>query len=51
MNAPFTRNAAVGFEPNISAAPSFVSGGTTYEFASWSDGEERSHVIRFPRPT
>ncbi len=48
MNAPFTRNAAVDFEPNISAAPSFVSGGTTYEFAGWSNGEPRSHVITIP---
>ena len=46
--APFTRNAAIDFEPNIAAAPSFVSGGTTYEFASWSDGKARSHVIKAP---
>jgi glucose/arabinose dehydrogenase len=48
QNAPFTRNAAVDFVSNIAAAPSFVSGGTTYEFAGWSDGGQRSHEITIP---
>jgi glucose/arabinose dehydrogenase/PKD repeat protein len=48
QNAPFTRSAAVDFNANIAAGPSFVSGGTTYEFASWSDGKPRSHDIVIP---
>ena len=47
-NAPWVRNAAVDFVSNIGAAPSFVSGGTTYEFAGWSDGGQRSHQITIP---
>jgi glucose/arabinose dehydrogenase len=47
-NAPLVRTAAVGFDASISAAPSFVSGGTTYEFAGWSDGTARSHQYTVP---
>ena len=46
--APFTKTAAVGFRPTVSAPESFVSGGVTYSFSHWSDGGARQHAISVP---
>jgi glucose/arabinose dehydrogenase/PKD repeat protein len=46
--APFTRSSAIGFVGSISAAPSFATRGTIYEFAGWSDGDARAHEITVP---
>jgi PKD repeat protein len=48
QTAPFTTNAAVGFATTITAAPSFVAGGVTYNFVSWSDGGAAAHNITIP---
>src|SRR4029079_13123521 len=41
-NAPYVQPAAVDFLSSISADPSFVSGGVTYDFTGWSDGGARA---------
>ena len=46
--APVVESSAVDFVSSISAAPTFVSGGTTYEFSGWSDGGARAHDITIP---
>lgn len=46
--APFTANAAVGYQTSISAAEQFTSGGATYTFSSWSDGGARLHDVTIP---
>lgn len=46
--APFTKQAAVGFRTTLSAADSFVVGGTAYRFYRWSDGGARQHAITIP---
>ena len=46
--APFPGPAAIGFKTSISAASSFVSGGRTYQFTGWSDGEARLRDITVP---
>jgi PKD repeat protein len=47
-NAPYVQQAAIGFQSTISADPTFVSGGVTYDFAGWSDGAPRAHTITIP---
>jgi glucose/arabinose dehydrogenase/PKD repeat protein len=47
-SAPVAKTAAVDFVSSISAAQTFTSGGTTYEFAGWSDGGARAHNITIP---
>jgi glucose/arabinose dehydrogenase len=47
-NAPYVQQSAIGFQSTISADPTFVSGGTTYDFAGWSDGGARAHTITIP---
>ena len=46
--APFTKVAAVGYLATISAAPSFVKDGVTYQFEGWSDGGAAQHAISVP---
>nr|MDQ6910549.1 PQQ-dependent sugar dehydrogenase [Actinomycetota bacterium] len=46
--APMARSSAVDFVSSISAADSFTSGGTPYEFVGWSDGGARAHNITIP---
>ena len=46
--APLNRAAAVDFVSSISAAQSFTSGGTTYEFVAWSDGGTRARDVTIP---
>jgi glucose/arabinose dehydrogenase len=46
--APVTQTSAVDFVSSISAASSFTSGSTTYEFVGWSDGGARAHNITIP---
>ncbi len=43
--APFTRTMIVGSTTSISAPTPQTSGGTSYAFASWSDGGARNHNI------
>lgn len=43
--APFTRTAINGSTLSISAPSPQASGGTTYQFVSWSDGGAQSHNI------
>ena len=45
---PFSRTVIVGSDNSISAPTPQTLGGTTYEFASWSDGGARSHNIIAP---
>jgi hypothetical protein len=42
---PFTRTAIVGSTLSVSAPSPQASGGTTYEFAGWSDGGAQTHTI------
>jgi glucose/arabinose dehydrogenase/PKD repeat protein len=42
---PFPRTVIVGSSLSISAPSPQVSGGTTYEFVSWSDGGAQTHNI------
>jgi PKD repeat protein len=46
--APVEVTAAVGFKATIEAAETFVYGGRTYRFVSWSDGGDRQHRITVP---
>ncbi|MDX6644003.1 MAG: hypothetical protein QOD76_1965, partial [Solirubrobacteraceae bacterium] len=46
--APFTRTLIVNSISSISAPPSQVLGGSTYNFASWSDGGAATHNITSP---
>jgi PKD repeat protein len=46
--APIVESSAIDFVSSISAAQSFTSDGTTYEFAGWSDGGQRAHNITIP---
>jgi PKD repeat protein len=46
--APLTRTAAVGFQASIAAEQSFDSGGRHWEWASWSDGGPRAHLVTIP---
>jgi len=46
--APLTKTAAIGYKPAISAADSFVSGGITRVFGTWSDSGARTHFITVP---
>jgi hypothetical protein len=43
--APFTRTVIVGSSNSISAPSPQTLGGTTYQFASWSDGGAQTHNI------
>jgi uncharacterized repeat protein (TIGR01451 family) len=43
--APFTQRVIVGSRTSISAPSPQVVGGTTFTFASWSDGGARSHEV------
>jgi glucose/arabinose dehydrogenase len=43
--APFSRTAIVGSKTFVSAPTPQKVAGTTYRFASWSDGKARSHEI------
>jgi glucose/arabinose dehydrogenase/PKD repeat protein len=45
---PFSRTVIVGSNNSISATSPQVLGGTTHEFASWSDGSAQSHDIVAP---
>jgi glucose/arabinose dehydrogenase/PKD repeat protein len=45
---PFTRTVIVGSNNSISAPSPQTLGGSSYEFASWSDGGARSHNITAP---
>ena len=42
---PFTRTVILGSANSVSAATPQSLGGTTYYFASWSDGGNQSHLI------
>jgi PKD repeat protein len=42
---PFTRTAIVGSTLSVSAPSPQASGGTVYEYASWSDGGAQTHAI------
>jgi glucose/arabinose dehydrogenase len=43
--APFTRTAILGSTLSVSAPSPQASGGTAYEFVSWSDGGTQTHNI------
>jgi hypothetical protein len=43
--APFTRTAITGSTLSISAPSPQASGGTTYQFVSWTDGGAQTHNI------
>jgi PKD repeat protein/glucose/arabinose dehydrogenase len=46
--APFSRDAAVGYRPRLTAPDTFQRGGRTYRFVAWSDGGTRTHQIEVP---
>jgi hypothetical protein len=48
FTAPYDLFAAVGFEAFVSAEPSFVRDGRTYEFAGWADGAPRLRELPIP---
>jgi glucose/arabinose dehydrogenase len=45
---PFVADSVIGIVRNLSAPATQVSGGTTYEFVSWSDGGTASHNVSTP---
>jgi glucose/arabinose dehydrogenase len=45
QTTPFTRTAIVGSTLSVSAPSPQATGGTAYEFASWSDGGAQTHTI------
>jgi glucose/arabinose dehydrogenase/PKD repeat protein len=45
---PFSRTAIVGSKNSVSAPSPQTLAGTTYKFASWSDGKAQSHDIGAP---
>ena len=46
--APFTRTVIVGSTQSVSAPGPQLLGGTSYGFASWSDGGAQTHAITAP---
>lgn len=46
--SPFTRTVIQGSTNSVSAVTPQAAGGTTYTFASWSDGGAQTHVITAP---
>jgi hypothetical protein len=42
---PYTFDSLVGFQHGVDAASPQSSGGSSYSFASWSDGGARSHTV------
>jgi glucose/arabinose dehydrogenase len=48
MTTPFTYDDIIGFQHTISVDSPQFSGGSTYQFASWSDGGAQSHQITVP---
>lgn len=48
QTAPFTTSSAVGFQTSASAAAQFTTGGNTYVFSSWSDGQAPLHDVTIP---
>jgi glucose/arabinose dehydrogenase len=46
--APVRREAAIGYRTSVAAPDTFVSGGTTYRFAAWSDHGARQHPFTVP---
>jgi glucose/arabinose dehydrogenase len=45
---PFTRTVIQGSGVTVSAGTPQISGGTTYDFVSWSDSGARTHVLSAP---
>ena len=45
---PHATRSAVGYSTTLSAAPSFVKNGVTYDFASWSNGKPRTQAFTVP---
>lgn len=48
QTAPFSTQAAVGFQTSVSAAQQFTQAGHTWEFDRWSDGGARAHNVTVP---
>ncbi len=48
VSTPLTFEAVVGIERGLEAAASQPSGGTSYEFVSWSDGGAAAHTVNTP---
>jgi glucose/arabinose dehydrogenase len=48
QTAPYEKQSTIGLDLTLSAASTFSRGGTTYEFAGWSDGGERTHDLSVP---
>jgi glucose/arabinose dehydrogenase/PKD repeat protein len=46
--APLLQQTTIGYTTSVSAAESFVSGGTTWIFQGWSDGGARLHDVTVP---
>jgi glucose/arabinose dehydrogenase/PKD repeat protein len=46
--APYEKQSTIGLDLTLSAASTFSQGGTSYEFAGWSDGGERTHDLTVP---
>ena len=48
LTAPFSTQAAIGFQTSVSAAQQFTQTGHTWDFESWSDGGARLHNLTVP---
>ena len=48
FTAPFSTQAAIGFETSVSAAQQFTQAGHTWVFDNWSDGGARLHNLTVP---
>ena len=51
VTAPYTFTGVVGITRTIAADSPQLLGGTTYQFAAWSDGGAQSHTISTPTTT
>ncbi len=46
--SPFDGVTAIGFQTTVTAPASFTSGGRSWVFSSWSDGQSRIHDLTVP---
>ena len=48
FTAPLVKQSTVGYVTPVAAAERFSSGGRSYQFDGWSDGQARAHEITVP---
>jgi hypothetical protein len=51
VTTPFTETVIQGSQHSVTAPSEFDSGGQTYDFESWSDGGDRTHIVDIDEDT